>query len=471
MKRKLSSLMSLALLGSLVGIICVLPSGIWRAPSISVKIGPDTYNSDVQFGSKNIWQVADLSTPPQILYVSFEFHSRDVKQSGTLFSTSTARDKGIQLKTQRNGKLAVYFFTRVDRSVSAFHFESENRIKADQWNRVTLSLDKAQQIFEIKLNEIVTDNQYLERQVAEALSNISIHIDTVLLGSKTVGNVNIRDFRLTYGHTNSGVNMEAVKFLLLVMTIGVFVPRILTYLRRTRSKDWFLNQINALTISKPGILVSLLLVFAALVVPTSHTSRFGPSLERVVEQSRIQSNEGWWKLDWKLDFSIFAFPPNESLAVASYGKTLNSGVHLMVDRFGVPYLLLGSQSAGTENYELVLLGAPIIGRHKFEMTYISDAAGKKFFSCKLDGKLVELKSAKSDRVFSAENLSLLPLDPVGLQDVKFGGEQSRVWEEQLQISNRRSISASGPIKRVLFFLAAIAPFSFGLVRRRKVPTL
>lgn len=211
----------------LMAIAILMPSGNWAPTPVSVRLGPQAFNSSLS--KESIILSAGSSTKPDRVTIQFDYlvYARPLDHS-FLVSTSGKPFGGVKVSMDKWGNVYLAIETD-DNALSEYQLvKISDPQELGVWFRVSIFIDVNSGVLEIEMN-----NQSVPIGEARPLHAISIP-DFLLTNSEiSIGGIDdhlfngkIDSFTMEYGSSGIRIDLINLKLFLLLLAfglIGVFV--------------------------------------------------------------------------------------------------------------------------------------------------------------------------------------------------------------------------------------------------------
>jgi hypothetical protein len=426
---------------------------MWSPTAISTRIGPSNYSKNFDLTKKIVWTGPISSDLPEKTFVSFglKFDGNKPRSPQILFSTSRELGRGLSVWLNPDERLELKLVEQIGYN----EYQRSLLIPRPKENSVThtfhLRIDQIEKDLSFGFSGRITSQDHLSSAGLMSVEGIKLQIDEVSLGSSGEGGFEMTNFSMSFGYVQNSFNTDILRFLILIVLIAVVFPIAFRLLDNSWLK-LILRKIGT-GYSICGITITVVLFLFSLSIDTKTQNRLSLGEDLSFEQTKDIHMNSVASFDWELEFSMINPPKEKSRSIVSRGSNLNQGVHLMVDKYGSPFLLMGTESADPNGYALVLLGPPIRGRHSLKFKYESIGSGNQSLEVFFDQRKVDVKSAKLNEEIELQRLRFLPL--ASLQDSQAEDEKAgdRIYSERIELS----IWAESPIRKyVKYGLLALA---------------
>lgn len=126
--------------------------------------------------------------------------------------------------------------------------------------------------------------------------------------------------------------------------------------------------------------------------------------------SQIRTTADIAELKWDIKFEIESAPSTQFAFVSSHGRDLSHGFHLTIDLYGNGFLVLTDIGEESKGNQIILVGQPITGTHRLELSFKQSDKKIKWrsFEIFLDGIEVPFHSADPKRNVELKNINFSP---------------------------------------------------------------
>jgi hypothetical protein len=127
-------------------------------------------------------------------------------------------------------------------------------------------------------------------------------------------------------------------------------------------------------------------------------------------QSTIKDTSAIADLKWDIEFKVEGAPSLPFAFVSTYGRDLFHGFHLTIDMYGNGFLVLSDIRDIPPTNQIVWLGHPLSGTHKFSMHFRQRGEQLlwKHVEVFLDGVEVPFRSGDPNKTINLEHISFVP---------------------------------------------------------------
>ena len=220
-------LLALALITIMGGLL--IPDGVWRPPSVSSRIGPNSYSSDVSNQPVVVASVSGNIGQPETVTVRFQYRAyQRPRDFAYIIATSDSPDGGVRVAIEESGYINLGIESR-DKSKSPYQLiRISSPHDLGKWVKISIFIDKSLGIIRVEV-----DDQRIA--IVEARVGYALQINDMLLTTSSVqiGGADdrnfageIRDFEMSFG--TSGIKIDLINLKLFLgmaalFLIGVFI--------------------------------------------------------------------------------------------------------------------------------------------------------------------------------------------------------------------------------------------------------
>lgn len=187
--------------------------------------------------------------------------------------------------------------------------------------------------------------------------------------------------------------------------------------------------------SRVVIISFAVLTFSIVFWPESVTR----TVDKTAWQSTIKDTSEIAELRWDIEFKIDGAPALPFAFVSTYGRDILHGFHLTIDMYGNGFLVLSDVRDMPPTNQIVWLGHPLTGTHKFSMHFRQRGEQLlwKHVEVFLDGVEVPFRSGDPNKTIDLEHVSFVPdvISDEQLASIPSSGEilsetlSVQIWQE------------------------------------------